>query len=120
MASQLFTEATSENAVSVLRKAIREFGAPATILLSDNGACFADRGRGKDYSKTHKGRWKPTAFDAELLNRGIEMINSRPYHHPQTNGKLERFHQSSIENEIWHTMRACPDTSGTIATLQSS
>ncbi len=31
---------------------------------------------------------------------GIELINSRPYH-PQTNGKLERFHRS-IEEEIFH------------------
>ena len=31
---------------------------------------------------------------------GIELINSRPYH-PQTNGKLERFHRS-VEDEIWH------------------
>ena len=69
-------------------------------ILSDNGACFVGRGRGKDYRKTHKGRWKPTAFEAELLNRGIELINSRPYH-PQTNGKLERFHRS-IEEEIWN------------------
>ena len=36
----------------------------------------------------------------KLLGRGIELINSRPYH-PQTNGKLERFHRS-IEEEIHH------------------
>ena len=41
-----------------------------------------------------------TAFEEELLGRGIELINSRPYH-PQTNGKLERFHRS-IEEEIGH------------------
>ena len=40
-----------------------------------------------------------TAFETELLDRGIELINSRP-HHPQTNGKLERLHKS-IEDEIW-------------------
>ena len=34
------------------------------------------------------------------MDRGIELINSRPYH-PQTNGKLERFH-GSIEEEIFH------------------
>ncbi|MYH03471.1 MAG: transposase [Cenarchaeum sp. SB0675_bin_21] len=28
------------------------------------------------------------------------LINSRPYH-PQTNGKLERFHRS-LEDEIWY------------------
>ena len=41
----------------------------------------------------------------ELLHSGIGLINSRPYH-PQTNGKLERFHKS-IEDEIWHY--ACLD-----------
>ena len=37
-------------------------------------------------------------FEAELLDRGIELINARPYH-PQTNGKLERFHQT-LETEL--------------------
>lgn len=35
----LFEHATSENAVMVLRLAIKRFGAPASIL-SDNGSCF--------------------------------------------------------------------------------
>ena len=96
MAAQLFTEATSANAVLVLRKAIRIFGTPATIL-SDNGRCFVGHGGRR---KAPAGSWKPTAFEAELLDCGIELINSRP-HHPQTNGKLERLH-GSIENEIWH------------------
>ena len=55
---------------------------------------------GRRNAHTSAKKWKPTAFEAELLDRGIELINSRPYH-PQTNGKLERLHQS-IENEIWH------------------
>ncbi len=95
VASQVFTQATSENAVTVLRKAIRRFGTPAAIL-SDNGSCFVGRGGRKTPKKT----WKATAFEAELLDCGIELINSRPYH-PQTNGKLERFHRS-IEDEIFH------------------
>ena len=90
----LFKEATSENVVVVLRLAIEKFGTPATIL-SDNGSCFVGM-RKRDPKKS----WKPTAFEEELLGRGIELINSRPYH-PQTNGKLERFHRS-IEEEIHH------------------
>ena len=100
VAAQLFTEATSENAVAVLRKAIDSFGTPATIL-SDNGACFiGQNGRKKRKNNPPPKSWIPTAFETELLDRGIELINTRPYH-PQTNGKLERFHRS-VEERIGH------------------
>jgi len=92
--ARLFTEATSENAVTALAEAAERFGTPAAVL-SDNGRCF-NGGRSK--KSLPRGSWSPTAFEAALLNRGIEMINSRPYH-PQTNGKLERFH-GSIYAEI--------------------
>jgi len=92
--ARLFTEATSENAVTALAEAIGRFGTPAAVL-SDNGRCF-NGGRSK--RSLPRGSWNPTAFEAALLDREIEMINSRPYH-PQTNGKLERFH-GSIEAEI--------------------
>ena len=81
---------------------------PANIL-SDNGACFVGRsGRRKNYSSSFLSppppppskSWKPTAFEAKLLDCSIEMINSRPYH-PHTNGKLERFFRN-MEDEIWH------------------
>ena len=39
----LFREATSENAVAALQRAVSKFGAPTTIL-SDNGSCFVGRG----------------------------------------------------------------------------
>ena len=90
----LFTEATSENAVAVLRQAIERFGTPATIL-SDNGSCFVGVLR-----KEPKKSWQPTAFESEPLDRGIELINSGPYR-PQTSGKLERFHRG-IGEEIFH------------------
>ena len=87
-AARVFKEATSENSVLALRDAIKRFGTPATVL-SDNGSCFVGRNGRRD---APSGSWKPTAFEAELLDRGIELINPRP-HHPQTNGKLERFHK---------------------------
>ena len=89
----LFSQATSENAVLVLRQAIKRFGTPATILL-DNGSCFV----GVRRASVPKGTWTPTVFENELLDMGIHLINSRPYH-PQTNGKLERFHRT-LETEI--------------------
>ncbi len=92
----LFENTTSENALSLLRLSIKRFGKPATIL-SDNGSCFVGRNGRK---KGPMGTWQPTAFEEELLGRGITLINSRPYH-PQTNCKLERFHRS-IEEEIWN------------------
>ena len=92
----LFQEATSENATLTLRLAIERFGTPASIL-SDNGSCFVGQNGRK---KKVMGTWQPTIFEEELLQRDIILINSRPYH-PQTNGKLERFH-GSIEAEIFH------------------
>ena len=88
-------ETAPENAVVALRHATARFGMPATIL-SDNGSCFVGRGS----RKKPAGTWTPTLFENELLNLGIGLINSRPYH-PQTNGRLERFHRS-LEEEIWH------------------
>lgn len=72
----IFSQATSENAVLVLRQSIKRFGTPATIL-SDNGSCFVGVRRGNP-----KGSWKSTTFEEELPGRGIELINSRPYRPP--------------------------------------
>ena len=71
----LFREATSKNAVIMLRQTISRFGVPATIL-SDNGSCFVEaRGR-----KKPKNSWMPTLLENELLSLNISLINSRPYH----------------------------------------
>ena len=54
-------------------------------MLTDNGPVFSGyrRGPGGGYC----------AIEVELAARGIKMIHSTPYH-PQTCGKVERFHQT--------------------------
>ena len=64
------------------RRAAKTFGNPAS-LLTDNGAVFTGRSRGH-------GR---VALEVTLHERGISFRHSRPYH-PQTCGKVERFHQT--------------------------
>ena len=57
------------------------WGYPASVL-TDNAAIFNARAR--------KGR---TAFESELERLGVHYKHARPYH-PQTCGKVERFHQT--------------------------
>lgn len=59
-----------------------QHGLPAS-LLSDNGAVFTAAPR----------RGGRCALEIELAALGIEHARSRPYH-PQTCGKVERFHQT--------------------------
>lgn len=63
-------------------KAADSYGCPAG-MLSDNAAVFTGRPRGG-------GR---VALEVELINRGVIFRHSRPYH-PQTCGKVERFHKT--------------------------
>ena len=63
-------------------RATETFGNPASFL-SDNGAVFTGRYRGR-------GR---VALEITLNDRGIAATHSRPYH-PQTCGKVERFHKT--------------------------
>jgi transposase InsO family protein len=63
-------------------EAAQRYGEPASVL-SDNGAVYTGRYR-------HGAR---VALELTLNARGIAFRHSRPYH-PQTCGKVERFHQS--------------------------
>jgi transposase InsO family protein len=74
-------------------KAAGSYGDPAS-MLSDNGAVFTGRSRGA-------GR---VALEVTLHARGIIFRHSRPYH-PQTCGKVERFHQT-LKKWLTHRPRA--------------
>jgi transposase InsO family protein len=68
--------------VTCVRVAFRRHGLPAQVL-TDNGAIFTGGPRGG-------GR---VALEVELATHGILANRSTPYH-PQTCGKVERFHQT--------------------------
>ena len=77
----VFVTVRSPDVVRTLHNAAANWGFPETFL-SDNGAIF-----------TAKHLQGIGAMEAELLSLGIGVKHSRPYH-PQTCGKVERFHQT--------------------------
>ena len=81
LASRAFPVTTAADVVATFYDTAHRYGFPAS-LLSDNGAIFTASFRGD------RG-----ALSTELAHRGIVFKHSRPYH-PQTCGKVERFHQT--------------------------
>jgi transposase InsO family protein len=69
------------DAVQTFYSAVEEYGLPARFL-SDNAAVFS--------GKSRRGR---VALESELDRLGVQCVHSTPYH-PQTCGKVERFHQT--------------------------
>jgi transposase InsO family protein len=82
VASRAFVTVKATDVVRNLHKTAEKWGYPAS-LLTDNGLIFAGR-------RLHK---TVGTFELELLSLGITTKHSRPYH-PQTCGKVERFHQT--------------------------
>jgi transposase InsO family protein len=79
-----FPDATSEAAWEAFTLASAMHGLPRQ-LLSDNGLCFTGRLHGNE-----------VLFERLLAKTGVQLINSAPYH-PETLGKLERFHRTLKE-----------------------
>ncbi len=67
--------------VRIFQSKMAEFGTPASVL-TDNGAIYTARFRGGK-----------VALENELEKLGVVCKHSSPYH-PQTCGKVERFHQT--------------------------
>ncbi len=91
---------TGPDVVDTVTTAFAHWGTPAGVL-TDNGAIFTAKQRGD-------GR---TALEITLGELGIKHSRSRPYH-PQTCGKVERFHQTLKKHP-----RALP-AAATVAELQ--
>jgi hypothetical protein len=81
VASQAFRTTKAADVVATFYAAAGRYGLPAA-MLTDNGAVFTAAPRG--------GR---CAIETELDHLGITAKHSRPYH-PQSCGKVERFHQT--------------------------
>lgn len=79
--TRVFRTARSADVVRALHRAGQKWGYPQS-MLTDNGSIFTASARGGI-----------SAMETELLTLGIASKHSRPYH-PQTCGKVERFHQT--------------------------
>jgi transposase InsO family protein len=83
VAARAGTAPTGALAWATILAATAEWGPPARVL-SDNGSCFTRR------TITGAG---PTDFERNLAALGVATINASPAH-PQTCGKIERWHQT--------------------------
>lgn len=81
VASKVHRVTTAPDVVATLYEAGAAWGLPAS-LLTDNGCIY-----------TAAYRHGYSAMESELFALGIDYKHSRPYH-PQTCGKVERFHQT--------------------------
>lgn len=85
------TDLTMATAWSVLWRVMGSVGMPEAVL-ADNG-----------FGNNQKHRLGLGWFDARLVRCGIRPIHGRPYH-PQTQGKVERFH-GTLQSELWPRVR---------------
>jgi len=80
----VFSHMTTKNSLLILHKAIGEHEVQPWMLNSDRGSQFIPMKYDKKGKANH-------AFQEALKELGIKFVPSRK-RHPQTNGKLEKFH----------------------------
>lgn len=88
----VFDEATTENALSVLDDCIRRYGRPLELLTDHGSQFYANSGEIKSPGVCR--------FQQYLADRKVHHILGR-VHHPQTNGKIERFYET-FQSKIHH------------------
>jgi transposase InsO family protein len=85
----LYMTQKADNVLEVLRRAATEYKAPAE-MLTDNGRQYTS--------------WRGKAqFEKEMIRMQIRHIRSQP-HHPQTQGKIERFWKTIKEEFFARTL----------------
>ncbi|WP_407663771.1 integrase core domain-containing protein [Mycobacterium shottsii] len=89
------------NVVASFTTTAAEYGLPASTL-TDNGAVYTSR-----FTHGHND------FERLLASLGITQKNEHPGH-PQTQGKIERFHQTL---KRWQAARPLPATPDELQTL---
>ena len=73
--------------LTAFRAVVAAHGVPAAVL-TDNGLVFTTR-----FAGGRRGQATRNGFETELARLGVQQKNSSP-NHPQTCGKVERFHQT--------------------------
>ena len=93
--SRIYPVATTQAATDFLLAALRYYRYPVQAILTDNAFCFTMR-----YA-AHAGR--TPLFAKTCAELGIRHALIRP-HHPQTNGKVERFFRT-VNEECYERVR---------------
>lgn len=90
----------TETARTALVSVFRRYGLPWRLAM-DNGTPWA---------AYRHGRTRYTDFSVWLIRLGIRLSFSRP-HHPQTQGKNERFHRTMaielLRDQLWASQQEC-------------
>lgn len=76
--------ATTDAAWDCFELAASRYGLPRQII-TDNGLCFTGKHHGNE-----------VAFEINVKELGVDLIHASPYH-PETMGKIERFHRTLKE-----------------------
>ena len=93
IASRALAVVTGPDVIATFLGAIERWGTPACVL-TDNGAVYNAISR--------QGR---TAFESLLDDLGVTYKHGRPYH-PQTQGKMERWHRTLKQWLVKHPSRS--------------
>ena len=86
----VYNEPTSDHAIEVLEEAVKRYGRPAQVLTDHGSQFYANEKKDADRGES--------TYEKTLAGMGIKHVMAR-IRHPQTNGKLERFHRE-IEQHL--------------------